>query len=65
MPRDIMISVASEMSGQSPGPDERNFQLPVQVCICLRMGISLEMRGKKREKNCRLTQLQLCMEAHV
>ncbi|KAJ7953751.1 Heat-inducible transcription repressor [Quillaja saponaria] len=29
--RDIMISVASEMSGQSPGPNERNSQLPVQV----------------------------------
>ncbi|KAI4314213.1 hypothetical protein L6164_027147 [Bauhinia variegata] len=29
--RDIMISVASEMSGHSPGPNERNSQLPVQV----------------------------------
>ncbi|KAI4328382.1 hypothetical protein L6164_020739 [Bauhinia variegata] len=29
--RDIMISVASEMSGQSPGPNGRNSQLPVQV----------------------------------
>ncbi|KAK7362173.1 hypothetical protein VNO77_04277 [Canavalia gladiata] len=29
--RDIMISVASEMSGESPGPYERNSQLPVQV----------------------------------
>ncbi|KAL5165319.1 hypothetical protein HKD37_18G050460 [Glycine soja] len=29
--RDIIISVASEMSGESPGPYERNSQLPVQV----------------------------------
>ncbi|XP_058008827.1 uncharacterized protein LOC110668471 isoform X2 [Hevea brasiliensis] len=29
--RDLMISVASEMSGQSSGPNERAFQLPVQV----------------------------------
>ncbi|XP_012573933.1 uncharacterized protein [Cicer arietinum] len=29
--RDIMISVASEMSGESPGPYERNSQLAVQV----------------------------------
>ncbi|RDX76300.1 hypothetical protein CR513_43714, partial [Mucuna pruriens] len=29
--RDIIISVASEMSGESPGPCERNSQLPVQV----------------------------------
>ncbi|KAF7829428.1 uncharacterized protein G2W53_020592 [Senna tora] len=29
--RDIMISVASEMPGQSPGPNEKNYQLPVQV----------------------------------
>lgn len=33
--RDIMISVASEMSGESPGPYERNSQLAVQVNICL------------------------------
>ena len=33
--RDIMISVASEMSGESPGPCERNSQLAVQVNICL------------------------------
>ena len=32
--RDIIISVASEMSGESPGPYERNSQLPVQVNIC-------------------------------
>jgi hypothetical protein len=31
--RDIMISVASEMSGESPGPYERNSQLAVQVCL--------------------------------
>lgn len=31
--RDIMISVASDMSGESPGPYERNSQLPVQVNI--------------------------------
>ncbi|CAL5196937.1 unnamed protein product [Lathyrus oleraceus] len=31
MSRDIMISVASEMSGESPGPYERNSQLAVQV----------------------------------
>ncbi|KAL9325400.1 hypothetical protein ACSQ67_006045 [Phaseolus vulgaris] len=29
--RDIIISVASEISGESPGPYERNSQLPVQV----------------------------------
>lgn len=29
--RDIMISVTSEMSGESPGPCERNSQLAVQV----------------------------------
>ncbi|XVE85933.1 hypothetical protein DITRI_Ditri17bG0131600 [Diplodiscus trichospermus] len=29
--RDLMISVASEMSGQYSGPDERVTQLPVQV----------------------------------
>ncbi|KAI9111778.1 hypothetical protein K1719_017468 [Acacia pycnantha] len=29
--RDILISVASDMSGQSPGPDGRNSQLHVQV----------------------------------
>jgi hypothetical protein len=28
-----MISVASEMSGESPGPYERNSQLAVQVCL--------------------------------
>lgn len=32
--RDIIISVASEISGESPGPYERNSQLPVQVNIC-------------------------------
>lgn len=31
MSRDLMISVASEMSGQSPSPDEGVTQLPVQV----------------------------------
>ncbi|KAL5061527.1 hypothetical protein RYX36_023264 [Vicia faba] len=31
MSRDIMISVASETSGESPGPSERNSQLAVQV----------------------------------
>lgn len=35
MSRDIMISVASEMSGESPGPYERNSQLAVQVNRCL------------------------------
>ncbi|KAK4261177.1 hypothetical protein QN277_004214 [Acacia crassicarpa] len=29
--RDVLISVASDMSGQSPGPDGRNSQLHVQV----------------------------------
>lgn len=29
--RDIMISVASEMSRDSPGPNTAVFQLPVQV----------------------------------
>ncbi|XP_020223685.1 uncharacterized protein LOC109805847 isoform X2 [Cajanus cajan] len=29
--RDIIISVASEITGESPGPYERNSQLPVQV----------------------------------
>lgn len=33
--RDILISVASDMSGQSPGLNERNSQLPVQVGISL------------------------------
>ena len=32
--KDIMISVASDMSGQSPGP-YASRQLPVQVNICL------------------------------
>lgn len=36
MPRDIMISVASEISGESPGPYERNSQLAVQVNICFK-----------------------------
>ncbi|KAK4598395.1 hypothetical protein RGQ29_015744 [Quercus rubra] len=31
MSRDLMISVASEISGQSPGPNEGVSQLPVQV----------------------------------
>lgn len=32
--RDIMISVASKMSREFPGPYERNSPLPVQVNIC-------------------------------
>ncbi|XP_065863064.1 uncharacterized protein [Euphorbia lathyris] len=31
IPRDLMISVATEMSGQSSEPNERDTQLPVQV----------------------------------
>ena len=35
-----MISVASEMSGESPGSYERSSQLPVQVNICFNHRLS-------------------------
>lgn len=33
--RDIMISIASQMSGKSRGDYDKTYQLPVQVNICL------------------------------
>ncbi|XP_054825360.1 LOW QUALITY PROTEIN: uncharacterized protein LOC129322920 [Prosopis cineraria] len=40
--RDIMISVACEMSGQSLSPNERNSQLPVQVLTLQVSNFTLE-----------------------
>ena len=41
MSRDLMISVASEISGQSPGPNEGVSQLPVQVSYELIIHLSV------------------------
>src|SRR4051812_28908283 len=35
--RDIMISIASQMSGKPTGAYEKTHQLPVQVNICLNL----------------------------
>ncbi|KAK8508178.1 hypothetical protein V6N12_025278 [Hibiscus sabdariffa] len=42
IPRDLMISVASEMSGQYSGPNEGVTQLPVQVLILQASNLSPE-----------------------